>query len=94
MESITIINNGELVTELQQEIEIELLPCNGAKFTGSITLQEAKHSIYRDCLSFKDNKHFDGVRFAYKGVRIIAFKLKEAIEVDKLISMQNYFCDK
>ena len=43
---------------------------------------------YRDCLGFKDFKNFDGVRLAYKGVRIVAFKLKEAIAVDNLISMQ------
>ena len=52
--------------------------------------QEAKHGIYRDCLGFKDFANFDGVRFAYKGVRIVAFKLKEAINVDQLIGKQ-YF---
>ena len=46
--------------------------------------------IYRDCLGFKDFANFDGVRFAYKGVRIVAFKLKEAIDVDDLIKLQ-YF---
>ena len=73
---------------MRQEIEIELLSCNDAKFTGSLTLQEAKHRIYRDCLGYKDFKNFDGVRLAYKGVRIVSFKLKEAIAVDKLIPMQ------
>ena len=84
LEIITVCNEGQM----KQEIEIELLSCNDAKFTGSLTLQEAKHGIYRDCLGFKDFKNFDGVRLAYKGVRIVAFKLKEAIEVDKLIPMQ------
>ena len=63
---------------MRQEIEIELLSCNDAKFTGSLTLQEAKHGIYRDCLGYKDFKNFDGVRLAYKGVIIVSFKLKEA----------------
>ena len=71
-------------------IEIELISCDGEKFTGSLTMQEAKHGIFRDCLGFKDFKNFDGVRFAYKGVRMVAFKLKEAINVDDLIHIQ-YF---
>ena len=49
--------------------------CDGEIFTGSLTIQEAKHGIYRDCLGFKDFKNFDGVLFAYMGVRIVAFKL-------------------
>ena len=53
-------------------------------------MQEAKHGIFRDCLGFKDFKNFDGVRFAYKGVRIVAFKLKEAINVDDLIPIQHF----
>ena len=53
-------------------------------------MQEAKHGIFRDCLGFKDFKNFDGVRFAYKGVRIVAFKLKEAINVDELVPIQHF----
>ena len=53
-------------------------------------MQEAKHGIYRDCLGFKDFTNFDGVRFAYKGVRMVAFKLKKAIDMDSLIGKQ-YF---
>ena len=56
LEIITVCNEGQM----KQEIEIELLSCNDAKFTGSLTLQEAKHGIYRDCLGFKDFKNFDG----------------------------------
>ena len=48
-------------------------------------MQEAKHGIYRDCLGFKDFANFDGVRCAW--VRIVAFKLKEAIDVDDLIKI-------
>ena len=47
-------------------------------------MQEEKHGIFRDYLGFKDFKNFDGVRFAYKGVRIVAFKLKESINVINL----------
>ena len=53
-------------------------------------MQEAKHGIFRDCLGFRDFKNFDGVRFAYKGVRLVAFKLKEAINVDELIGIQHF----
>ena len=86
LEIVTINNVGAI----REEIEIELLSCEGASFTGSLTMQEAKHGIYRDCLGFKDFKNFDGVRFAFKGVRIVSFKLKEAIDVDKLIKMQHF----
>ena len=45
---------------------------------------------YRDCLGFKDFKNFDGVRFAYIGVRQVAFKLKKAIDVASLIKKQHF----
>ena len=53
-------------------------------------MQEAKYVIYHDGLGFKDFNNFDGVRFAYKGVRIVALKLKEQINMDELIKGQ-YF---
>ena len=53
-------------------------------------MQEAKHGIFSDCLRFKDFKNFDGVRFAYKGVWMVAFKVKEAIDVDELIPIQHF----
>ena len=34
-----------------------------------MTMQEAKYGIYRDGLGFRNFKNFDGVRFAFKGVR-------------------------
>ena len=43
---------------LREEIEIELKTVNGAPFTGSITIVEAKHGIYRDSLGFTDFKNF------------------------------------
>ena len=86
LELTTISNEGSM----RQEIEIELLSCEDEKFTGSLTMQEAKHGIFRDCLGFKDFKNFDGVRFAFKGIRIVAFKLKEAINVDDLIELQHF----
>ena len=50
-----------------------------------------RNGIFRDCLGFRDFKNFDGVRFAYKGVRIVTFKLKEAINVDELISIKHLY---
>ena len=43
---------------------------DGGNFTGTVTMAEAKHGIYRDCLGFVDFKNFDGVRFSYRGIRI------------------------
>ena len=51
-------------------------------------MQEAKHDIYRDCLGYSEFKIFDGVRFGYKGVQIVTFKLKEQTDVDGLIDNQ------
>ena len=42
-------------------------------------MTEAKHGIYRDGIGFKDFKNSDGVRFSYRGIRIVTFKLKEQI---------------
>ena len=60
------------------------------KFIGTITPQEAKFSIYRDILGFSNFTNFDGVRFAYRGIPVLVFKLKTAINVDELIGMQNF----
>ena len=65
-------------------------PQDRIKNHSSLTMQEAKHGIFRDCLGFKDLKNFDGVRFACKGVQIVAFKFKEAINVDELIPIQHF----
>ena len=70
--------------EMREEIEIEIGNSNGAQFTGTITMVEAKHGMYRDCLGFRDFSNFDGVRFAYKGRPLVTFKLKEPINVDTL----------
>ena len=57
---------------------------NGIQFTGSNTMIETKHGIYRDCLGSKDFKNFDRVRFSFKGRPVVTFKLKEAINLDEL----------
>ena len=53
----------------------------GESYTGSVIMKEAKHEIYRDGLGFTDFKNFDGVRFSYKGIRILTFKLKEQTQM-------------
>ena len=75
---------------MRHEIEIGLMTLNGNKFIGSITPQEAKFTIYRESLGFPDFSNFDGVRFAFRGVPVVVFKLKTAINVDELIGIQNF----
>ena len=75
---------------MREEIEISLLTLNGNKFMCTITPQEAKINIYRDVLKFGDFSNFDGVRFAFRGVPVVVFKLKSAINVDELIPLQNF----
>ena len=72
---VTVSNDGAW----REEIEIEMRNHDGENFTGTITMTEAKHGIYRDCLGFRDFTNFDGVRFSYKGIRIVTFKLKEHV---------------
>jgi hypothetical protein len=62
----------------------------GEKFIGSITLKEAKHLIFKTCLAFSDFSNFDGARVEHKGVTLVIFKLKTAINVDELIDIQNF----
>ena len=66
-----VMNDGHM----RQEIEIGLFTLNDNKFVGTITPQEAKFTIYRDCLGFVDFSNFDEVRFAFRGVPVIVFKL-------------------
>ena len=56
-------------------------------FNGTINMQEANYDIFRDYLGFRDFKNFDGVRFSYKGIRIVTIKLKEQINCENLITL-------
>ena len=74
----------------REEIEVALESMNGLPFHGTISRPEAKVEIYHKCLGFKDFDNFDGIRFGHKGAPIVIFKLKTAINVDELFSIQ-YF---
>ena len=73
-----------------EETEVEMRNEDGESYNGTVTITEAKHGIYRDCLSFHDFKNFDGVRFYYKGIRIVTFKMRDQINIDKLIDKQHF----
>ena len=75
---------------LRQEIEVHFVTINGEKFFGSITYQEAKHLVFKDCLGFGDFSNFDGARVGFKGSPTVTFKLKNAINVDELIHLQRF----
>ena len=81
------VNNEK---EMRQEIEIALESMNGEQFRGSLTRQEVKFQIYKDCLGFTDFSNFDGVRFGHKGCPIIIIKFIEAINVDELFAIQHF----
>ena len=74
----------------RQEIEVGIATLNGNKFFGSITHAEAKFLIFRDCLGFGDCSNFDGVRHSYKGMPVLTFKLKTAINIDELMDIQHF----
>ena len=57
-----------------EEIEIEMRNEDYQNLTGTITMTEAKHGIYRDCLpvlGIQRLQNFDGVRFSYKGIKLL-----------------------
>ncbi len=87
IEGIFVIKNDGAFRE---ELEVQFDTLNGFKFSGTITPQEAKFNIFRDCLGFRDFSNFDGARIGYKGAPVIVFKLKTAINVDELYHIQHF----
>ena len=81
-----IHNNGGMRQEI--EVNLETLNGNGNPFRGTITRQEAKHHIFKESLGFVDFSNFDGVRFTWKNMPVVVFKLKTAINVDELLPVQ------
>ena len=73
---------------MRQELEVAIEKINGNIFRGTLTLQEAKHNIFKDCMKFYDFANFDGVRSAYRGCPVFVFKLKTPINVDELLPIQ------
>ena len=78
------------VAHMRQEVEIAFEKLNGEPFRGSITLQEAKHQIFKHCLGFGDFSNFDGARPGFRGSPVVVFKLKTAINVDELLPLQHF----
>ncbi len=74
---------------MRQELEVNIETLNGTAFHGTITQLEAKHIVYKESLKL-DLNNFDGVRFGYKSCPVMIFKLKEAINVDELLPIQNF----
>jgi hypothetical protein len=74
---------------MRQELEINLETLNGNPFRGTLTQLEAKYSIYKESLKL-DLSNFDGVRVGYKNGPMMVFKLKDAINVDELLPLQQF----
>ena len=87
VEGIFCIKNDRA---LREEIEVQFLSLNNEKFSGTITYQEAKHVIFKDCLGFGDFSNFDGARVGFKNVPVVTFKLKTAINVDELFHLRKF----
>jgi hypothetical protein len=73
---------------LSKEIDIALESINGKAFRGTVTPQEAKHIIYKQCLSL-ELSNFDGARIGFKGGPVILFKLKSLLNVDESLPIQS-----
>ena len=68
---------------MRDDIVIEVQTVNGSTFKGSITLEEARDSIYKGQLGL-DIKLLHGIRFGFSTFPVVKFKLKEQIDVDAL----------
>ena len=86
IKGVFALNNDRAMRE---EIEVALESMNGNPFRGTITPQEAKHVIFKQCLGL-DLSIFDGARVGYKGMPVILFKLKSPINVDELFDSQHF----
>lgn len=82
----SITNEGAM----RKEIEVHFLTLNGEKFSGTVTRQEAKHIIFKECLGFGDFSNFGGARVGYKGSPTITFLLNTAVNVDEFYPMQRF----
>ena len=87
IEGIFSINNEGA---MRKEIEVHFLTLNGEKFSGTVTRQEAKHIIFKDCLGFGDFTNFGGARVGYKGSPTVTFLLNTAVNVDEFYPMQRF----
>ena len=82
----------QLVRPIQLDffvLTINLETLNGNPFRGTLTQLEAKYSIYKESLKL-DLSNFDGVRVGYKNGPMMVFKLKDAINVDELLPLQQF----
>ena len=59
-----------------------------------MTPKEAKFTIYKNCLGFKDFSYFDGMRFGYRGVPTVTFRLKTPIKIDQLLCVEFFDFDR
>jgi hypothetical protein len=84
-QSLKINNDRTMCQEL--EINMKSISCNA--FRGTLTELEAKYFIYKESIKL-DLTNFDGVRFDYKDRPILTFKLKTALNVDKLQLTQHF----
>jgi hypothetical protein len=87
VDGVYSINNAGA---LREELEIECNTINGEKFHGTVTHNEAKYIIFKECLGFGNFTNFDGARIAYKGATVVTFKLKTAVNVDQLYHIQHF----
>ena len=73
----------------RDDFAIEFQQVNGKPFRGSITLKEARDTVFRDTLGFRPSL-LHSIRPVFGGVTTMRFKLKEQINMDDLANVE-YF---
>ena len=73
----------------RDDFAIEFQQINGRPFRGSITVKEARDTVFRDTLGFNPSL-LHSIRPVFGGATTIRFKLKEQINMDNLASVE-YF---
>ena len=71
----------------RDDFAVEFQQLNGKPFKGTITLKEARDTVFRDILGFNP-RLLHSIRPVFGGVTTIRFKLKEQINMDNLASVE------
>ena len=75
--------------QFRDEITVECQKINDEPFRGTITFKEATETIFTQIMGF-DLSDLYSLRMRYSGCPLIKFKLKQQINIDDLISVQNF----
>ena len=69
----------------KDEIEVEVHSLNGCQYNGTVTVSEARISIFEEVLGFEEDD-LASLTIGYNRGHIITYKLKQQKNVDEVLS--------